>query len=239
MERIDEIGFGDLKVVQNSDWFCYGIDAVLLADFAKRKKHAEITDLGTGTGIIPLILYHKSKPSKIIGVEVQPQVAALAEKTVQLNGLQDTVEILNINVKDAPERIGKRTQDVVVSNPPYMASGEGLLCDANEKTAARHEVLGSLGDFISSAAALLKEGGDFYMVHRPHRLVDVVTLCRKYRLEPKELQFIQPMEGKRPNIFLVHCVKYGRPELKFLDPISVYDKRGSYSETILEIYERE
>lgn len=237
--RIDEIGFGSLKVVQKPEWFCYGIDAVLLADFAKKRKGARITDLGTGTGIIPLILYHKTGPEKIIGVEGQVSVASLAKKTVALNQLEKWISIVNCNVKDAAEYIGKQTQDVVVSNPPYMAEGNGLECEIEEKAIARHELLGNLEDFIACAADLLKEKGDFYMIHRPHRLVDVLTLCREYRLEPKWMRFIQPSAEKKPNLFLVHCIKYGKPELKFLDPLCVYDEKGDYTAEILEIYERE
>lgn len=237
-ERIDEIGFGSLKVIQNPDWFCYGIDAVLLADFAKKKKGARITDLGTGTGIIPLILYHKAAPEKVIGVEVQAAVAKLAKKTVEMNSLEDRIDILNCNVTEAAEIIGRQTQDVVVSNPPYMVKGDGLECAVREKTVARHELLGRLEDFIACAGALLKEKGDFYMIHRPHRLVDVVTLCRAYRLEPKWMRFVQPFAGKKPNLFLLYCVKYGRPELKFLDPLFVYDEKGGYTREVMEIYER-
>ena len=238
IQRIDEIGFGSLKVIQNPHWFCYGIDAVLLADFAKKKKGARITDLGTGTGIIPLILYYKAAPEKVIGIEVQTAVAELAKKTVALNFLEDRIHILNCNVKEAVELIGKQTQDVVVSNPPYLAEGNGLECDVREKAIARQELLGSLEDFIACSEGLLKEKGELYMIHRPQRLVDVVTLCRSYRLEPKWIRFVQPFVGKKPNLFLICCVKYGKPELKFLDPLSVYDENGNYTKEILNIYER-
>ena len=238
-ERIDEIGFGDLRVIQNPNWFCYGVDAVLLGDFAKKKKNARITDLGTGTGILPLILFHKASPAYIIGVEVQQEIASMARRTMALNGLEEKIRILQANVKDAAKWIGRQTQDVVVTNPPYMVSGGGLLNEEPGKAAARHEILGSLEDFISCASEILKDGGDFYMIHRPCRLVDVAVLCRQYRLEPKEMQFIQPTQGKRPNLFLIHCVKYGKPELKFLDPLCVYDHKGSYTQRLLEIYERD
>lgn len=237
-ERIDEIGFSGYRLVQNPDWFCYGIDAVLIADFAAVKKNGRAADLGTGTGIIPLILKHKYAPSEIYGVEVQPEVAELANKTVRLNGLEDEIKIINVNVKDAANIIGKNCLDAVVTNPPYVGVGEGIIGAHPVKAAARHEIEGSLEDFVKCAFDLLKEGGDFYMINRPSRLADVVYLCRKYRLEPKHMQFIQPSEGKKPNIFMIHCVKYGKPELKFLDPICVYDKNGGYTDEILKIYER-
>lgn len=236
--RIDNIGFSDYKLVQNPDWFCYGIDAVLIADFSKIKKGARAADLGTGTGIIPLILKHKYAPSIVYGIEVQPEVAELALKTVAINEVGETIKILNVNVKDASAVIGKETLDAVVTNPPYVGFGEGLKGSEQIKAIARHEIEGTLEDFIKCGAELLKEKGDFYMINRPSRLVDVVDFCRKYRLEPKELRFIQPKEGKKPNIFMVHCVKYGRPELKFLDPICVYDDKGNYTQEILNIYER-
>lgn len=236
--RVDKIGFSGYKLVQNPDWFCYGIDAVLIADFAKIKKGAKAADLGTGTGIIPLILKHKYSPSLVYGVEVQPEVAELAGKTVEINGLEDNIKIVNANVKNASEIIGKELLDAVVTNPPYVGHGEGIKGAEQVKAIARHEIDGTLEDFIKCGAELLKERGDFYMINRPSRLVDVVDLCRRYRLEPKELQFIQPAEGKKPNIFMIHCVKYGRPELKFLDPICVYDDKGNYTSKILEIYER-
>ncbi|MBE6020123.1 MAG: methyltransferase [Firmicutes bacterium] len=236
--RIDQIGFSGYKLVQNPDWFCYGIDAVLIADFAKIKKSAKAADLGTGTGIIPLILKHKYSPALIYGVEVQPEVAELAKKTVEINELAETIKIVNANVKNAAEIIGRESLDAVVTNPPYVGHGEGIKGAEPVKAAARHEIEGTLEDFIKCGADLLKDRGDFYMINRPSRLVDVVDLCRRYRLEPKELQFIQPEEGKKPNIFMIHCVKYGRPELKFLDPICVYDGKGSYTQQILKIYER-
>ena len=237
-ERIDDIGFSELKVIQNPDWFCYGIDSVLLADFAKGKKQANVTDLGTGTGIIPLILYHKANPKHIFGVEAQPSVAEMAKKSVLLNHLEDVIDIVPCNVKEAANYIGFLSQDVVVTNPPYVAQNGGLKNEEEEKAAARHEILGNLEDFIICAKEILKDGGDFYIIHRPYRLADVIYLCRKYRLEPKRIQFVQPIEGKKPNLFLLHCVKYAKPELKFLDPICVYDKKGSYTREILDIYER-
>ena len=237
-ERIDEIGFSGYRLVQNPDWFCYGIDAVLLADFAAVKKNARVADLGTGTGIIPLILMHKYSPSIIYGVEVQPEVAELANKTVSLNGLEKEIKIINSNVKDAADVIGRNCLDAVVTNPPYVAGGGGIKGADPVKAAARHEIKGSLEDFIKCAFSLLREGGDFYMINRPSRLADVIDLCRKYRLEPKHMQFIQPAEGKKPNIFMIHCVKFGRPELKFMDPVCVYEKDGGYTRDILKIYER-
>jgi len=237
-ERIDDIGFSGYRLIQNPKWFCYGVDAVLIADFASGAKGRRVVDLGTGTGIIPLVMMHKCSPEHIYGVEVQPEVADMAERTVAMNGLQDRISIVNENVKDAAEVIGPGTVDVVVTNPPYVEAGGGIHSGNIHKAVARHEIEGTLEDFIGCAFKLLKESGDLYMINRPSRLVDTVDLCRKYRLEPKELQFIQPAEGKKPNIFMIHCVKYGRPELKFMDPVCVYDEQRSYTSQIMDIYER-
>ena len=238
MERIDDTGFSGYRLVQNPEWFCYGVDAVLIADFAKMRPGARAADLGTGTGIIPLIRKHKYDPSVVYAVEVQPCVAELAEKTVRLNGLEETIRILQANVKEAADLIGRGTLDAVVTNPPYVAAGGGIPGEDPVKNTARQETEGTLEDFVCCAADLLKERGDFYMIHRPARLADVIEVCRKYRLEPKELQFVQPREGKAPNLFLIHCVKYGGPELKFSDPICVYDGEGNYTPEIMKIYER-
>lgn len=242
-ERIDDIGFSGFRLVQRPEWFCYGIDAVLAADFARVKEGGVVADLGCGTGIIPLVLMHKYSPAKVFGVEVQPEVAALARKTVGLNGLEDRIEIVEAEAAEAPDKIAglgfeKGSLDAVVTNPPYVGGGEGLLSKNRHKAIARHEVVGCLEDFIRSGAELLRDEGDFYMINRPSRLVDVVFLCRTFRLEPKELRFVQPSEGKKPNIFLIHCVKNGRPELKFSDPLCVYGPDGKYSEEVMKIYER-
>lgn len=236
-ERVDDIGFSGYRLIQNPRWFCYGVDAVLIADFARMKRGCKAADLGTGTGIIPLILFHKYKPEKIYAIEVQDEVADTARRNTVLNNLEERIEIINRNVKDAVECIGKGILDAVVTNPPYVSGNSGIKSSDNRKAVARHEIMGTLEDFVRCASELLKDGGDFYMIHRPSRLVDVVEICRKYRLEPKEIQFIQPREGEKPNIFMIHCTKYGRPELKFLNPVYVYEGE-KYSRRIMEIYEK-
>ena len=242
-ERIDDIGFSGFRLIQRPDWFCYGIDAVLLADYAKVKKGGLAADLGCGTGIIPLIMKHKYNPAKIYGIEVQPEVAEIAERNVELNSLKNIVEIVSASVIEAAEILEKRgvpkeSFDAVATNPPYVPAGGGIRSGEPHKSIARHETVGVLEDFVSCAAKLLKTGGDFYMINRPNRLVDVVWLCRKYRLEPANIRFIQPSEGKKPNIFLIHCVKYGGSDLKFDDPLCVYKADGTYSEEVLAMYER-
>lgn len=237
-ERIDSIGFGDLKLIQNTEAFCYGIDAVLLADFAKVKPGRRVCDLGTGTGVIPLILSHKTEASELIGVEVQEESFLRAQRNVELNHLQGRVRMICCNVKDISSSLDRGCCDVVVSNPPYMGTVNGLKNDATEKTIARHETTADLRDFMEAASFVLKEKGDFYMVHRPNRLVDICQIGRELRMEPKHMQFVSPKRDAKPNILLVHFVKYGNAELKMMEPLSVYDDNGDYTEAILHIYER-
>lgn len=235
-ERIDETGFSDLKLIQKPDEFCYGVDAVILADFAARKKAARIVDLGTGTGIVPIILSHKTTAEFIYGIEYQKDSFNRAVRNIELNNLGDRLGFINANVAEFGEL--KEWADAVTTNPPYMVSNGALTNENSAKTIARHETVGTLDDFVRCAAGILKNKGDFYMVHRPSRLVDIFTACRKYRLEPKEIRFVAPRKGERPNIVLVHCVKNGGAELKILEDLYVYEEPGVYSNEIQHIYER-
>lgn len=239
-ERIDEIGFGNLRLLQKPEDFCYGIDAVLLATFAEIKKGARVIDLGTGTGVIPLILSHRTEASEIVGVEVQQDSWERGLRNVQLNGLNERIRMIHSDVKHLVQEttVSQESFDTVLTNPPYMKSNGGLKNKENSRTIARHETTAVLSDFIAGAALLLKDHGDFYMVHRPNRLVDICVLCRQYRLEPKKLRLVSPKKDTAPNILLVHCVKHGRPELKLMDPLYVYQEDGSYTDEIMQLYER-
>lgn len=235
-ERLDEIGFSGLKLIQKPDEFCYGVDAVILADFAVGKKHDHIVDLGTGTGIIPLVLSHKTCAERIYGIEYQKGSWERAVRSAELNSLQDRLLFIQANVADFCQLNG--WADAVTANPPYMAGSGGLTNESMAKTIARHETVGTLEDFISCACRLLRDKGDFYLVHRPSRLVDIFSLCRGYGLEPKELRFVAPRQGKAANIVLVHCVKNGGTELKILPELYVYGQGSDYSHEIQRIYER-
>lgn len=240
-ERVDKIGFGDLKLIQKPKDFCYGVDAVILADFAvkNRKKKAEtIVDLGTGTGILPLILSHKTDASRITGVEVQEDSFLRAKRNASFNNLEERISFIHGDVKDY-ENWGadlKGSADVVLSNPPYFISGGGIKNDLAPKTIARHETTAGLRDFTACAAYLLSVRGDFFMVHRPSRLVDICCYGREFGLEPKDMCFVSPSAEEIPNILLVHMVKGGGRELKFQKPLSVYNKDGSYTQQLLEAY---
>lgn len=235
-ERIDDLQLNGLRIIQNPNGFCFGIDAVLLSNFAKIKKNEKVVDLGTGTGVIPILLSGKTKASKLYGVEVQSEVADMARRSIVLNNLEEKIEIIEDNLKNAVKYIGKGKIDVVVTNPPYFSSGDALVNPDSYKAISRHELLCSLDDVVSVSSDLLKHGGTLYMVHRPHRLVDILCSLRNHRLEPKEIRFVHPKRSKRPNIVLIKAVKFGNPELKFMDPLVVYEDDGSYTDEIYEIY---
>jgi tRNA1Val (adenine37-N6)-methyltransferase len=242
-ERTDRIGFGDLRLIQRPEDFCYGVDAVILSDFAARgiKKHGTVMDLGTGNGVIPLILSHKTSAKKIFGLEVQADSYHLACKNILANGLDDRLAIIHGNVKDIgislhPELYG--IMDVVVSNPPYMAKQSALLNNNPAKTIARHEITANMNDFLHAAVRLLKNKGHLYMVHRPNRMVDLFCMAREIGLEPKELRLVCPKAGEPANILLVHFIKGGGKELKVLPTLDVYQPSGEYTDEILHVYEK-
>jgi tRNA1Val (adenine37-N6)-methyltransferase len=242
-ERTDCIGFGDLRLIQQPEDFCYGVDAVILSDFAAvgQKSAKSIMDLGTGNGIIPLILSHKTDAKKIYGVELQEKAFDIACRNVAQNGLEDRITMIHGDVRKIGDNIRPEltgTLDMVVSNPPYMANQSGLTNLNDAKTIARHETVGTLADFLKTSARLLKSKGHLYMVHRPNRMVDLFCLAREEGLEPKELRLVSPRDGEIPNILLVHFVKGGGKDLKILPPLAVYKANGEYTSEILAIYEK-
>ena len=235
-ERFDLIQKNGFGIIQNKKWFSYGIDAVLLSAFSEIKKGAKVVDFGTGNGIIPLLLSLKSEPEKIYGIEKQLDVYEMAKRSISYNKLEDLIEIKHIDISEVLDNIKKTSIDVIVSNPPYFKKGNALVSDGNVKATSRHETTATLEDFIKYSAELLKEKGTFYMVHRPMRLVDIICFCRKYRLEPKLIQFVSPSLSKPPNIFLLKCIKGGNTELKYLKNLNVYDGNGNYTSDIIDVY---
>ncbi|HAS74195.1 MAG TPA: SAM-dependent methyltransferase [Clostridiales bacterium UBA8960] len=235
-ERMDDLQLDGLRIIQNPMGFCFGVDAVLLSNFVKLKKDEVAVEFGTGTGVIPILLSGRKSFKKIIAFEVQPEVADMAKRSIRLNHLEESIQIIEDNLKEARQYIDSGSIDVVFSNPPYMSTDGGIKNDHSMKAISRHEVLCNLEDIVSEASRMLKFRGRFYMIHRPHRLVDIVTLCRKYKLEPKEIRMIQPYYDKKPNIFLIMCSKGGRSDLKFHDPLIVYEKDGRYTDEIYKIY---
>lgn len=235
-ELLDDLQNGYF-IFQNSEGFKFGIDAVLLADFAKECS-GRIIDLCSGNGIIPLLLAAKTKVRHIDAVEIQPEMAELAEKSVVYNGLSDRIHIKCLDLKNACTEYGRGVFDAVTVNPPYMKSGSGLINEADSKTIARHEIKCTLEDVISAASGLLKPQGRFYMVHRPSRLVDIFCSMRKNKIEPKTIRFAAPKIGREMNLVLVCGIKNAGCELKTLPPLYVYDENGAYSKEIDEIYGR-
>jgi tRNA1Val (adenine37-N6)-methyltransferase len=235
-ERVDDLQLKGLKIIQDPKGFCFGIDAVLLSNFTKLKSGDTVVEFGTGTGIIPILLSGKTEFKKIYAFEVQEQMAEMATRSIQLNGLEDRIEVIHANLIDAIDYVPLGSVDVVVSNPPYMSGTGGLKNPSDLKAISRHEVLCTLEDIVEKAAKLLKFKGKFYLIHRPNRLVDIFVLCRKYKLEPKRIRMIQPFVHKSPNICLIQCVKGGNSELHVQEPLIVYEQGGTFTKEIYEIY---
>lgn len=239
-ERIDDLEFKNLKIIQNTNGFCFGIDAVLLSDYAKNiKKDAKVLDLGTGTGIISILLCEKTKLSKIIGVEVQQEVADMAKRSAKLNNLEDKFEIINENIINLDKIYERNSFDVIVTNPPYKKENTGILNEEEKKLISRHEILAKLEDYIKISNKLLKDKGEFYMVHRPERLVEIMSYMRQYKIEPKEIRFVCSHNNEPPKLVLIKGVKNAKPFLKFKENLYIYNKDGSYTEEIYKIYNKE
>lgn len=238
-ERIDDLEFKNLKIIQNTKGFCFGIDAVLLSDFAKNiKKDAKVLDLGTGTGIISILLCGKTNLEKIIGVEVQKEVANMAKRSSKLNNLENKFEIINENIINLDNIYERNSFDVIVTNPPYKKENTGIVNEEEKKLISRHEVLAKLEDYIKISNKLLKDKGEFYMVHRPERLVDIIAYMRQYKIEPKEIRFVCSHEKEPPKLVLIKGVKNAKPFLKFKEDLYIYNDDGSYTDEIYEIYNK-
>jgi len=238
-ERIDDLQVKGLRIIQNPSGFCFGMDAVLVSNFARVKKGAKVVDLGTGTGIIPILVAGKSDAHSITGIEIQESVVNMAQRSVKLNGLEERIHIIHDTLCNVENHVKVNTVDVVISNPPYFAKGGAIVNPGSSKAVSRHEIHCTLEDVIQSSARLLKPGGVMYMVHRPHRLVDIMCTCRKFKLEPKLIQFVHPYSDAKPNMLLIKCVKGSGSELKYLQPLFVYHKDGSYTKELLAMYENQ
>lgn len=236
-ERIDDLEINGLKIVQNEKWFCFGVDAVLLSDFAKKmKKGAKLLDLGTGTAIIPILLSAKTDFEKAVGVEVQEELCKMARKSVMLNGLENKIEILCKNIKELNENFEKNTFDVIVTNPPYKKERSGIINENIQKVISRHEIEANLEDFIKISFDLLKDKGEFYMVHHPERLTDILFYMRKYKIEPKNLKFVFSRQNKIPKLVLIKGVKNAKDFLNVEPNLYIYDDNGNYTDEFLKIY---
>ncbi|RHP30788.1 tRNA1(Val) (adenine(37)-N6)-methyltransferase [Lachnotalea sp. AF33-28] len=236
MERIDELQRNGYRILQDPDKFCFGIDAVLLSGFAAVKKGENVLDLGTGTGIIPILLEAKTQGRQFTGLEIQPDMADMAARSVCLNRLEEKISIVNGDIKEASAIFGGASFDVVTCNPPYMSNNHGLKNPGLPKAIARHEVLCTFEDIAREASGVLKFGGRFYMVHRPHRLLELLETMRRWKLEAKRMKFVHPFAGREANMVLIEAFKGGRPEMRIEPPVIVYKEQGVYSDEIYDIY---
>lgn len=238
-ERIDDLEFDNLKIIQNKDGFCFGVDSILLSDFAKNIKNgAKVVDIGTGTGIIAILLCAKTGLSKIYGIEVQDEVAKMAKRSVKLNNLEDKMDVLNINIKECTNYLEPHSIDAVVSNPPYKKENTGVKNIDKRQLISRHEVECNLEDVIKNSAILLKDLGEFYMVHRAERIVDIMVLLRKYNMEPKIIRFVQSKAKDKPTLILIKAIRCAKEYLKIEKPLIIYNDDGTYTDEIIKIYNK-
>lgn len=235
-ERIDDLERNGYKIIQHKDKFCFGMDAVILSGFAKVNEGETVLDLGTGTGIIPILLEAKTKGKHFTGLEIQAESADMARRSVRMNGLSDKIDIVTGDILEADRLFKKASFDVVTSNPPYMNDNHGLKNPDMPKAIARHEVLCTLDDVVQSAKLMLRPGGRFYMVHRPHRLTEIILTLKQHKLEPKRMKFVHPFADKEANMVLIEAVRGGKSMVLVESPLIVYKEQGVYMPEIYEIY---
>ena len=236
-ERIDDLNRNGYKIIQSKDKFCFGMDAVLLSGFAEAKSGEKVLDLGTGTGIIPILMEAKTNGEHFTGLEIQHESAEMATRSVEMNKLQDKINIVTGDIKEASGIFGGATFHVITTNPPYMNENHGIVNPDSAKAIARHELLCSLVDVIREASRCLKSKGKMYMVHRPNRLVDIFDTMRKYHLEPKRMRLVYPYVNKAANMVLIEAVKGGNSQLIVEEPLIVYKTDGTYTDALLKMYE--
>ena len=235
-ERVDDLHRNGYRLIQDPKRFCFGVDAVLLSGFAAAKKGDKVLDLGTGTGIIPILMSAKTQAAHFSALEIQPESAEMARRSVLIIDLQDKIDIVEGDIKKAAEIFKPSYFDVITTNPPYMNFEGGLKNSFDPKTIARHEVLCSLDDIALAAQKLLKFGGHFYMVHRPHRLTDIMCTLRAHKIEPKKIRFVQPYANREPNMVLIEGVRSGKPMVKVMPTLVIYKDDGTYTDEIIDIY---
>lgn len=237
-ETVCDLQRNGYKLIQNKEFFCFGMDAVLLSSFAEAKEDERVIDLGTGTGVIPILMEAKTEAKEFVGLEIQEDSAEMATRSVEMNGLSDKIQITQGDIKSASEIFGKASFDVVVTNPPYMSENNGLENPEEPKAIARHEIKCTLEDIIRESANLLKPQGRFYMVHRPRRLTDIMELMREYKIEPKRIQMVYPYKDKPSNMVLIEGARGGKSMLKIEEPLIIYEKPDVYTKEVLDIYEK-
>lgn len=235
-ERIDDLQCRGYRIIQNPSTFCFGMDAVLLSDFASGKEKGNVIDLGTGTGVIPMLMEAQGKGRHFVGLELQEYSADMASRSVSLNGLSSKIEIINEDIKNVAALYKTASFDVVTSNPPYINQNHGLENEKSPFNIARHEITVTLEDVVKAAAYLLKEGGSFAMIHKPFRLAEIFRVLMTHRLEPKRMCLVQPSVDKEPNMVLIEAVKGGRAMIKIEPTLVVYSQDGGYTDELLKRY---
>ncbi len=231
-EKVDELIQGNCKIIQDKDKFCFGIDSLLISKFATARLNDEVFDLGTGTGVIPLVMSHTTKAKHFTALDVQVQSVDMARRSVELNGLENKISVVECDIKNVGKRFNKNAADVVVSNPPYMTLNQGEPSPKDSKSIARTEILCKLEDVVSAANFLLKPNGKFFMIHRPNRLGEIFALCSKFKLVVKRLQLIYPFADKSPTMVMIEARKNVKQDLKILEPLIMYSNPGVYSEQL-------
>ena len=235
-ERLDDLQIKGYEIIQSPGRFCFGMDAVLLSAFAKVKAGECVLDLGTGTGILPVLLAAKTKGKHFTGLEIQEEGADMARRSVRHNQLEEQIDIVTGDIKEASQIFGHGSMDVITTNPPYMIGQHGIQNDASAKTIARHEVLCDLDDILRESAKILKQGGRFYMVHRPFRLAEIFSKMVAYHIEPKRIRLVYPFVDKEPNMVLIEGLRGGKSRLTVEKPLIVYKEPGVYMPEIYDIY---
>lgn len=239
-ERLDDLNCKNLKILQKKDGFCFGMDSVLIANFAKiSRKNAIVADLGTGTGIISILVAGKQNPEKVYAVEIQEELVDMAKRSVKYNDLENKIDIINADIVRISKGNFNKKFDYVISNPPYKKLNTGLINDNQKKLISRHEVKCTLKDVVNEASKLLKDKGVFYMVHRPDRLCDIFNAMRENKVEPKEIQLVHSHLEDEAKLVLIKGVKCGNPSLKVLKPLIVYNENNEYTEELLKFYDNE
>jgi tRNA1(Val) A37 N6-methylase TrmN6 len=235
-ERVDDLHRNQYKIIQDTKRFCFGMDAVLLSGYTKVLPGEKVLDLGTGTGIIPILLEAKTPGKHFTGLEIQEESADMARRSVAMNKQEDKVDIVVGDIKEASALFGLASFDVVTSNPPYMNDNHGIKNPTQAKAIARHEILCSLEDVIREASRLLRPNGRFYLVHRPFRLVEIIKTLTDYKLEPKRMKLVYPYVDKEPNMVLIECIKGAKSMIKVEAPLIVYKEQNVYTDEIYDIY---
>ncbi len=236
-ERLDDLQRNGYKIIQNDDLFCFGMDAVLLSAFAEVKEGEDALDLGTGTGVIPILLRGKTAGHSFTGLEINPRSADMAQRSVRYNHLEDSVRIVQGDIKEADRIFPPASFAVVTSNPPYMTGGHGLVNPDSAKAVARHEIMCTLDDVVRAAASCLEVNGRFYMVHRPFRMAEIIRSLSAYKLEPKRIRLVYPKVDREPNMILIEARKGGRPRVTVEKPLIVYNSDGTYTDEVRELYD--